>query len=175
MSKSESLILVGMPGAGKSTVGVLLAKELAMDFVDTDLLIQAREGKALQDILHASDYQQLREVEERTLLSQSFEAQVVATGGSAVYSEAAMRHLRRFGRVVYLHVPLDVLRQRLHNYADRGVARRPGQTLEELYEERCPLYERYADLRIECGTHNQDEVVAQVIYAEGEGYAEMDA
>ncbi len=171
----ESLILVGMPGAGKSTIGLLLAKELALGFVDTDILIQVREGKALDEILHSNDYLTLRRIEEDVLLGNDFSEQVVATGGSAIYSEKGMEHLRRYGRIVFLDVPLEVVRGRLHNFATRGIASEPGQSLEDVYEERVPLYKRWADITVPCGERSQDEVVAEIIYAEGDVYAEMDA
>jgi len=171
----DSLILVGMPGAGKSTVGLLLAKELVKDFVDTDLLIQSKANMSLQDIVQEQGYQQLRKLEEEVLLGTEFYNHIVATGGSAVYSDAGMRHLSRFGRVVFLDVPLEVLKTRLHNYATRGIACPPEQSLEELFEERRALYERYADLVISCNNKPQHQVMEDIIYTEGEQFAEMDA
>lgn len=171
----NSLILVGMPGAGKSTIGVLLAKELVKEFVDTDLLIQLSEGKSLQDIIHDHGYEYLREVEERVLLSANYMNHIIATGGSVVYSDAGMRHLKRSGRVVFLDVPLEELERRVHNYATRGIACPPGQTLPDLYRERRVLYHQYADIVVNCTHKSQDELVSEIIYAEGEQFAEMDA
>jgi shikimate kinase len=149
-SKQNSIVLIGMPGAGKSTLGVLLAKELGMGFVDTDVAIQVREGKTLQEILDASDYINLRAIEEQVLLSEQIDGKVVATGGSAVYSEAGMQRLKASATVVFLDVPLAELAKRISNFDSRGIARKPQQSLESLYEERCILYRAYADIRIDC-------------------------
>lgn len=171
----NNLILVGMPGAGKSTVGLLLAKELVKDFVDTDLLIQQREGKSLQDIVLEHGYERLRQIEEEVLLATHFDNQIIATGGSVVYSDAGMRHLKRMGRVVFLDVPLAELGCRVQNFASRGIACPPQQSLADLYEERQALYQKYADLTIDCQSKNHYEVVSQIIYAEAEEFAEVDA
>ena len=171
----NSLILVGMPGAGKSTVGLLLAKELVKDFVDTDLLIQSKADMSLQDIIQERGYQQLRKLEEEVLLQAEFSNHIVATGGSVVYSDVGMRHLNRFGRVVFLDVPLEVLKTRLHNYTTRGIAAPAEQSLEELFEERRALYERYADMVVSCNNKPQHQVMEDIIYTEGEQFAEMDA
>lgn len=170
-----SLILVGMPGAGKSTIGLLLAKELAKDFVDADLLIQLREGKTLQDIIDDQDYLALRNIEEEILLSMTYPNHVIATGGSAIYSDAGMAHLKTFGRVIFLDVACENLSQRIHNYAARGVARPPEQSFENLFLERRKLYLQHADIVIECGNKNQAEIVQEIIYEEAEQYAEIDA
>lgn len=171
----NNLVLVGMPGAGKSTIGLLLAKELVMDFVDTDLLIQQREGKSLQDIIHDFGFERLRQIEEEVLLSTDFTNHVIATGGSAVYSEAGMNYLKEAGRVVFLDVPLAELGSRVHNYASRGIACPPGQTMPDLYDERQALYRKYADLIIDCRDKSPYEVVSQIIYSEAEQFAEVDA
>lgn len=173
--RGDSLILIGMPGAGKSTIGVLLAKELAKGFVDTDLLIQEREGKSLQDIVREAGYQRLRKVEEEVLLDVHYPNHVIATGGSAVYSDAAMRHLKAVGRVVFLDVPLEELEDRIRDYAGRGIACPPGQSLETIYGERFELYQKYADIIVDCGAKKQNDIVSEIIYEEGEWYAEMDA
>lgn len=171
----NSLVLVGMPGAGKSTVGVLLAKELAKDFVDTDLLIQVHAGKSLHEIVLEDGYQALRRVEEAVLLDTSFPNHVVATGGSVVYSEPAMKHLKTAGRVVFLDVPLAVLEQRVSNLRTRGIAGPPGQTLAELFEERHELYRRYADIVIDCGHKTPEQAVSQILYDEAMEFADVDA
>jgi shikimate kinase len=144
-----SVILTGMPGSGKSTLGVLLAKELRLDFIDTDILIQTREQKTLQEIIDTHDYLELRRIEELVLLENDFMGMVVATGGSAVYSEKGMLHLKKLGRVVYLSCSLSQLQKRIHNYETRGIAMLPGQSLQSLFAERRVLYERYADLVID--------------------------
>jgi len=171
----NSLILVGMPGAGKSTIGLLLAKELVKEFIDTDLLIQLREGKSLQDVIRDQGYQHLREIEEQVLLATDYRNHVIATGGSVVYSDAGMQHLKHSGRIVFLDVPLAELERRVHNYASRGIACPPEQTLQDLYKERRALYQRYADITIDCRGKNQDELVSEIIYAEAGQYADMDA
>lgn len=173
--RGDSLILIGMPGSGKSTIGIVLAKELVKNFVDTDLLIQEREGRALQEIINSTDFQRLREIEEQVLLSADFSNHVVATGGSVVYSKAGMERLRTQGRIVFLDVPLEELEQRVTNYAARGIAAPPGQTMTHLYDERRTLYQHYADITIDCRGRSVQELVADIIYETGEGYAEVDA
>jgi shikimate kinase len=151
-----------MPGAGKSTVGVLLAKWTARDFVDTDVLIQASQQRSLQDIVDKEGHQVLRQVEEQALLALNLENHVIATGGSAVYSEPAMAHLKRNGVVVFLSVGLARLRERLGNFATRGIVRRPGQTLEQLFEERDVLYRKYADITVHCTDMTHEQVCQEI-------------
>ncbi len=158
-----NIVLVGMAGAGKSTVGVVLAKQAARGFVDTDLLIELREGKLLQAILDESDYRNLRRIEQEVLLGLGLENHVIATGGSAAYSEAAMRHLRETGAVVFLDVELEEVIRRVRNLDTRGIACRPGLTLRDIYHERRPLYLRWADLRIECGRLGHEAVAERIL------------
>lgn len=159
----DSIVLIGMPGAGKSTLGVLLAKKLGRDFIDTDLAIQVREGKTLQQILDQSGYLKLRAIEEQVLLSQDISNKVIATGGSAVYSSAAMQRLKQAGTIVFLDVPLDELRNRIYDYDQRGIARRPEQSFEELFSERRALYLKYANARIDCAGKNVDQILEEII------------
>lgn len=159
----NSIVLIGMPGAGKSTIGVLLAKETARDYVDTDVLIQVREGKTLQTIMDESDYLNLRKIEEQVLLDSHFPTHIVATGGSAVYSDLGMCHLRKYGPVVFLDVSLDELCQRIHNYESRGIARAPGQSFNDLFEERRALYLHYADVVIGCNGKSQEDIIAELL------------
>lgn len=161
----QSLILIGMPGAGKSTLGILLAKELGLGFLDTDVAIQVKEETTLQDILEQRGYLELRHVEEQVLLETDCHNKVIATGGSAVYSEKGMAYLKSCGPVVYLEVPLDELRRRIHNYETRGIARRPDQSFAELFEERAALYRQYADITVKCDDHGPGEVIEQVVAA----------
>lgn len=162
---ATNIIMTGMPGSGKSTVGVLLAKRLGLGFVDTDLLIQQHAGCTLQDIVDNQGYQALRAVEEDVLLMLNVEQQVISTGGSAVYSEKAMNHLKGNGVVVFLDIPLDVVIKRIGNYSLRGISRRPDQSLEELFEERFELYSRHADITVSGVGRDQDEVCEAVVEA----------
>jgi shikimate kinase len=156
--KASNLILIGMPGAGKSTVGILLAKRLAMDFVDTDILIQLQENCSLQSIVDNDGYKVLRRIEEEVILSFEASHHVIATGGSAVYSAKAMEHLRAGGRIIFLNVSLVTLRARVQDYETRGLAKPSDQTLEELFTERLKLYRRFADISIDCNFLNHEEV-----------------
>jgi shikimate kinase len=161
----NSIILIGMPGAGKSTLGVQLAKETARDFVDTDVLIQVREQKTLQAIMDDSDYINLRNIEEQVLLSMELSHYVIATGGSAVYSGAGMAKLKSLGRIFFLDVDLNELHQRIDNYENRGIACLPGQSLENLYHERRTLYQHYADVTIECNKSGQQAILMKLLAA----------
>ncbi|OPZ26013.1 MAG: Shikimate kinase [Lentisphaerae bacterium ADurb.BinA184] len=163
--RPRNLVLIGMPGVGKSTVGVLLAKADSREFVDTDVVVQAREGRRLQEILDREGAAAFCRIEERHILSLDPANAVVATGGSAVYSAAAMAHLRVRGLVVFLDAPLDVLAQRLSDMDARGVVRPAGRSLPELYAERLPLYRRYAQVTIACGGLTHAQVVAAVLAA----------
>ncbi len=161
----NNLALIGMPGAGKSTLGVLLAKRTARAFLDTDLLIQKVESASLHEIIAARGVAHFRGVEERVVLGLDCSACVIATGGSVVYSEAAMQHLGRIGRRIYLDVSLAELERRLGNLDRRGVIRAPGQDLAGLLAERRPLYERWADIHLDCGDLEHDGVVEAAIRA----------
>lgn len=172
---SNSLILIGMPGAGKSTIGILLAKALAKNFVDTDILIQLQEDRTLQDIVDTQGHLALRAIEEHVLLNTHYPNHVIATGGSAVYSDAAMRHLHHFGQVIFLDVPLSELTERITDFETRGLARQPHQSLAELYNERRALYEKYATTRIDCSGKTQEQIVTEIIFEESQGFAEKDA
>ncbi|NLI29497.1 MAG: shikimate kinase [Nitrospiraceae bacterium] len=152
-----------MPGAGKSTIGVLLAKQTSKDFIDTDVLIQVAEGSLLQDIVDSQGYLVLRAIEERVLLGLSCCNCVVATGGSAVYSDAAMQHLKAGGMTVFLDVDIATLNSRVHDYETRGLAKRPDQSFAELFEERLVLYRKYADLTVNCIGLTQEEVCSKII------------
>ncbi len=158
-------VLIGMPGAGKSTNGLLLAKALGKDFVDTDVLIQVREGKTLQLIMDNSDYLALRQIEESVLTGIDAQNTVIATGGSAVYSEDGMSHLRANGTIVYLETPLETLEQRIHDYETRGIAKHPEQSFDDLFSERSKLYNKYADIVIHCDQQPPEEVVQSVLDA----------
>ena len=157
-----NVVLIGLPAAGKSTLGVLLAKRLSLDFVDTDVALQARTGRRLQDILDRDGVEAFRRLEEEQILSLRPSATVVATGGSVVYSEAAMAHLGRGGTTVYLFLSLARWHERLRDFGDRGVVRAPGQSFESLYAEREPLYRRWADVVVDTGGLGHEEAVERV-------------
>ena len=140
-----NVTLIGMPGSGKSTVGVLTAKALGYGFLDTDLVIQQQEGALLQDILDARGVPYFLDAEERAVCSVQCDRHVIAPGGSVVCREGAIAHLKAMGPVVYLRVPLEELKARIHNLDSRGIALEPGQTLEDIFTIRAPLYEQYAD------------------------------
>lgn len=144
----DNIILIGMPGSGKSTVGVVLAKVLGYGFVDSDLVIQAQEGKRLFEIMEEIGNEGFIQVENRVNSQMVVDRCVIATGGSAVYGKEAMEHLKEIGTVVYLQLPYEELEQRLGNLKCRGVVLKEGQTLRELYNERVPLYEKYADITV---------------------------
>ena len=162
----SNIILIGMPGAGKSMVGVILAKLTSRGFVDTDLLIQIAQNRSLQEIVDKDGHMTLRRIEEDVILGIKHRNLVIATGGSAVYSHVAMTHLKADGIAVFLKVDLLTLKSRVRNFDTRGLAKRPGQSLEDLFEERFPLYERYADIKIDCSHLTQEEVCAVIIKEE---------
>jgi shikimate kinase len=164
MVKGKSnIVLIGMPGAGKSTVGVILAKLTSRDFVDTDLLIPISQRRSLQDIVDREGPMALRRIEEDVILGLDCHNHVIATGGSAVYSDAAMTYLKAKGIAVFLEVDLPALQSRIHDFDTRGLAKRPDQTLSDLFDERSGLYAKYADIRLDCSEINQEEICATII------------
>lgn len=161
--KRANIILIGMPGAGKSTVGIILAKQTLRDFVDTDVLIQSSQKRTLQDVVDTEGYAALRKIEEDVLLGVSARECVIATGGSAVYSDSAMKHLKSAGTVVFLDVDLPTLEGRIHDLRTRGIAKRPDQDFADLFRERFSLYSRYADITITYAGLTQEEVCARIV------------
>ncbi|MDO5684379.1 MAG: shikimate kinase [Propionibacteriaceae bacterium] len=159
---ADNIVLIGMPGAGKSTVGVVLAKRIGYDFCDSDLLIQRQTGKRLSELIDEHGHEGFLAIEDEINASIDLDRHVIATGGSAVYGDAAMAHLGNIGTVVYLKLSLDAVEQRVGDLTDRGVAMRPGQTLEHVYAERAVLYERYADVVVDCEGLELREVVVRV-------------
>ncbi|MDD2959216.1 MAG: shikimate kinase [Lachnospiraceae bacterium] len=145
----NNIVLIGMPGVGKSTIGVIAAKQLGFQFVDADLVIQQQENRLLHEIIEQDGVDGFLAIENRVNASINAEHSVISTGGSVVYGAEAMEHLRKIGTVVYLKLSYPALSLRLKNLKDRGVVLREGQTLQDLYEERTPLYEKYADLVID--------------------------
>ena len=144
----SNIVLIGMPSCGKSTVGVLLAKRLGMSFLDSDLLIQEREGCLLHDIIHEQGVDGFIRIENEVNAAISVSNTVISTGGSVIYGEEAMAHLRSIGKVVYLKIDFETLKERLGDYVHRGVVLPDGYTLRDMYDERAALYERYADLTV---------------------------
>jgi len=165
MTAKPNLILIGMTGAGKSTVGIILAKVLSFGFIDTDVLIQINRQKSLQQILDKSDHLNLRRVEEEEILKLNVNRHVIATGGSAIYSEKAMAHLRGISTIVFLEVDFDEIERRIKNFDTRGIAKAKDQSFRELFEERQALYRRYADFRVDGNRLSQEELAEQIAAA----------
>lgn len=165
MSTSSKIILIGMPGSGKSTAGLLLARSICRDFTDTDLLIQNKAGSTLQRIIAERGMNGFLKLEEEILLglSDNNVPMVIATGGSAVLSEAAMSHLKSLGIVVWIDVPIHILRRRLKNINSRGIAMENGQTIEDVWRYRQPFYEKYADIRINAAGNSLEDTVDQLM------------
>ena len=163
LHQPANIVLIGMPGCGKSTIGVLLAKHTCRDFIDTDVIIQVTHQQSLQSIVDEQGYLALRQIEEQVICSQTFDHQVVATGGSAVYSSAAMEHLQSDSVIVYLAATLATLRTRVKDYSQRGLAGPPGQTLEALYQERLALYQKFAQVVVQCDGLDSEAVTQAVL------------
>jgi shikimate kinase len=158
----DNIILIGMPGAGKSSIGVLLAKRLGYQFVDTDLLIQGEAHCRLQQIIAHHGLAAFKALEEKVVCRLEARHSVIATGGSVVYSLLAMQHLQQLGRLVHLDLPLEALQQRVRNMDSRGLVLDPGETFADLYARRMPLYRSYAELTIPCGELVQEEIAAAI-------------
>ncbi|MSN26087.1 MAG: shikimate kinase [Geobacter sp.] len=151
-----------MPGAGKSTVGIILAKLLSFGFVDTDVLIQIRQKRSLQQIIEESGHLNLRKIEEREILNIDVDNHVIATGGSAVYSEKGMSHLQSISEIVFLKVNYEDILKRIRNFKTRGIAKSADQSFLDLYNERQVLYDRYAEMTIDCSALDQEEVAGKI-------------
>lgn len=158
----KNVVLIGMPGAGKSTVGVVLAKKLGFRFVDSDLVIQEKCDKLLHELIEEHGVEGFWEIENQINGELQVEKSVIATGGSAIYGKAAMEHLSQIGLVVYLELGLSDIADRLGDLKERGVTLKEGQTLQGLYEERIPLYEKYAQLTISCEGKNIRQIVEEI-------------
>lgn len=159
----SNIVLIGMPGAGKSTIGVLLAKALMMPFIDTDLHIQQREKMFLQDIINKYGLERFLAIEEEIILQLNVSKCLLATGGSVVYSEAAMHHLKKLDSIiVYLQLGFKEVESRIKNISSRGIAMDKRYSLEDLYRERVPLYEKYADVSIDCSVKSMEDIVKEI-------------
>lgn len=158
----KNVILIGMPGAGKSTVGVVLAKRLGYTFLDSDLVIQQKYGKLLHELIREHGVEGFWKIENDVNVGLICDKTVIATGGSAIYGAEAMEHLRSIGTVVYLRLTLSQIEERLGDLTERGVTLREGQDLKALYEERTPLYEKYAHVIIDCDGQKVRELVTRI-------------
>lgn len=158
----NNIILIGMPGVGKSSVGVVLAKALGYGFIDSDLVIQKAEGRLLKDIIAREGHDGFLRIENRINAGITAERSVIATGGSAVYGEAAMNGLKENGRVYYLSLPTEEIEKRLVNIKTRGIAMRRGERIEDVFNERRALYERYADVTVECAGMSAEDAVREI-------------
>ena len=159
----ENIVLIGMPAAGKSTIGVLLAKTLLLSFTDTDLLIQEKYKKSLCDIIKENGTKAFLEIEESVIAKADFKDSVIATGGSAVYGNAAMEKLKKNGKIVYLYLSVEEIKKRIGDIKSRGVVLTNGTTVEDIFRDRDPLYEKYADLKIDCTGLSVEECVEKIV------------
>lgn len=158
----ENIILIGMPGCGKSTVGVILAKTLGIGFVDTDLIIQQRENRLLQNIIDTDGIDFFLNCEAEAVKSLVCDNSVVATGGSVVYREDAVQHLKSNGKIIFLDVPLDEIERRLNNINTRGIAAKKNKSIEDIYNERIALYNKYADIIIKTDGESVEKTVEKI-------------
>ncbi|ABS55774.1 Shikimate kinase [Methanoregula boonei 6A8] len=159
----KNIILIGLPGAGKSTTGVILAKTLGMGFIDTDILVQDRAGRILQEILDYEGPVAFLTTEEKAIISLNCTGTVIATGGSVVMSPKAIAHLKKTGVIVYLELSFAAMKRRLANITNRGIVLLPGQTLRHMFDQRVPLYENYADLTVRCSKKDAESVVQEIV------------
>ena len=153
-----------MPGAGKSTVGVILAKTLGMNFIDTDIVLQENAGRILQEIINTGGIDAFLKTEERSIVSLECENTIIATGGSVVFSDKSMNYLKKKGIIVYLYIGYEELVQRIKNITTRGIVLAADQSLLDLYKQRLPLYEKYADRTIDCSDMDVEKIIEKVLH-----------
>ena len=161
----NNIVLIGLPAAGKSTLGVILAKTLGLNFIDTDIVIQERTGRLLQDIIDREGPAVFKAIEEQAILDTRFHHAVIATGGSVVFSKRAMHHLKSGGVAVYVKISFTEMEKRLKNITTRGIVLAPGESLSDMYAERIPLYEKYADITITGSGTDPETIVRDIITA----------
>ena len=159
----DNIILIGMPTSGKSTVGVILAKILGYNFIDADIVIQEKEGRKLSEIIESEGIKGFIDIENRINTGIEVQKTVIATGGSVVYGNEAMQHYKNIGKVVYMKIDMEVLTKRLSDVKQRGVVMEEGQSLLSLYNERCKLYEKYADITVDEKNNTMEEVLADIL------------
>lgn len=158
-----NIILIGMPGCGKSTIGVVLAKMLGMDFLDSDVFIQNNEKRKLQEIIDSEGNEKFLEIEKENILKIDVDNTVIATGGSIVLKDEAMKHLKKNGKCLFIDVSYHILKKRIFNLDTRGIAMKQDQTIKDVYNERLPFYKKYADATIKSGNENRNETIKKAI------------
>lgn len=163
MNNRQNIILIGMPGSGKSTIGVLLAKALNFDFLDTDILIQKKTGKKLYETINEKGVDAFLAIENDVLKDVEVSRTVIATGGSAVFGREAMEHLKTIGTIVYLNLSCEEIIRRVNNIKTRGIVMKKGKTMQDIYAERVPLYEKYAEINLDCNNKSIEDCVALVM------------
>lgn len=161
----KNIVLIGMPGAGKSTVGVLLAKALSYDFMDTDLIIQKKTGKKLYETIKEQGMDEFLVIENDAIKEIDTDKTIIATGGSAIFGKEAMAHLSKIATIVYIKLSCEEILRRVKNIKTRGIAMKAGKTLEDVYYERIPLYEKYADIVVECDNMTIEDSVESIMHA----------
>ena len=159
----NNIVLIGMPGAGKSTTGIILAKTIGYEFVDTDILIQNQEKKILQDIIDQAGIEKFLEIEEKIILANNFSNCVIATGGSVVLSEKAMHHLGALGKIIYLELSLETINKRIDNIKTRVIVLDNNQTLQDVYNARTPYYKKYAEFILDCENKTLENIIDDIV------------
>lgn len=158
----KNIVLIGMPGAGKSTIGVVLAKTLGFTFIDSDLVIQKRENRLLQEIIDDIGMERFLDVEKEAVLSIDVSKSIIATGGSVIFRDETMEHLQQSGNIIYLKVCYEEIERRVNNITTRGIAMAKGHTLSDVYDQRVKLYEKYSDIVIDCDNKSLEEIVKDI-------------